>query len=147
MEAVTLRLMLIYKRLAALATPDHLLVASGGSSPDRALGPACSRIGLGPSDLLVVGERGDQSRRRAAGTRALGALPDLAAAPASLGESFAPDARASRATSRRWNASNIWTKGMIVDMQHPPEIIVTDDPAELCRDRRPRHRRRRPAKP
>ena len=56
MEAVTLRLMLIYKRLAPLATPDHLLVASGGAVARSRAWTRMLADGLGRADPLVAGE-------------------------------------------------------------------------------------------
>jgi gluconokinase len=92
MEAVTLRLMLIYKRLAALATPDHLLVASGGSVARSRVWTRMLADGLGRP--IYWSPESEATSRGAAllALEVLGALPDLAAAPASLGEVFAPDA-------------------------------------------------------
>jgi gluconokinase len=92
MEAVALRLMLIYARLAPLAAPDHLLVASGGAVAHSRAWTRMLAHGLGRP--IHWSPESEATSRGAAllALEALGVLPDLAAAPAPLGEVFAPDA-------------------------------------------------------
>jgi gluconokinase len=92
MEAVALRLMLIYARLAPLAASDHLLVASGGAVAHSRAWTRMLADGLGRP--IHWSPESEATSRGAAllALEALGVLPGLAAAPAQLGEVFAPDA-------------------------------------------------------
>jgi gluconokinase len=92
MEAVTLRLMLIDKRLAPLATADHLLVASGGAVARSRAWTRMLADGLGRP--IHWSPESEATSRGAAllALEALGVTPDLAAAAAPLGEVFTPDA-------------------------------------------------------
>jgi gluconokinase len=91
LEAVALRLALVYELLRPHATADHLVVGSGG-----ALGrsPAWTRMiadALGHA-VTLFSEAEATSRGVAKLTlEALGTLPDLSAARAPLGREFAPD--------------------------------------------------------
>jgi gluconokinase len=92
LEAVALRLALVYELLAPHAAPDHLVVASGGAlSHSRAwtqmLADALGRAVHRSAEL-------EATSRGAAllALEALGVLPDVAAARAPLGERFTPDA-------------------------------------------------------
>jgi len=91
LEAVTLRLMLIYRKLAPLATADHLLIASGGAVAHSRAWTRMLADGLGRP--IHWSPESEATSRGAAllALEALGALSDLRAAPASLGEVFEPD--------------------------------------------------------
>ena len=92
LEAVALRLAMVYDLLAPYAADDHVIVASGGAiARSRAwtqmIADACGRA--------VTWSRETEATSRGAALlalHALGALPDLAAVRAPLGETFAPDA-------------------------------------------------------
>jgi gluconokinase len=92
MEAVALRLALVYALLAPLAAPAHLVVASGGAigrsrAWTRMLADALGR------PVHVAGELEATGRGAALlALEALGVLPDLTAAPTPLGEVFEPTA-------------------------------------------------------
>jgi gluconokinase len=92
LEAVALRLALVYALLAPHAAPDHVLVASGGaihSSPawTQMLADALGRA------VHASPEREATSRGAALLTlEALGVLPDLSAVRGPLGAEFTPDA-------------------------------------------------------
>jgi len=91
MEAVVLRLMLIYARLAPLARPEHRVVASGGAVAHSRAWTRMLADGLGRA--VHWSSESEATSRGAAllALEALGALPDITAAPAPLGEVFAPD--------------------------------------------------------
>jgi gluconokinase len=92
LESVALRLALVYDLLAPHATADHVIVASGGAiTHSRAwtqmIADACGHA--------VTWSRETEATSRGAALlalQALGVVPDLAAVPAPLGETFAPDA-------------------------------------------------------
>ena len=92
MEAVVLRLMLIYARLAPLASPEHHVIASGGAVARSRVWTQMLADGLGRT--IHWSSESEATSRGAAllALEALGALPDVGAAPAPLGEAFAPDA-------------------------------------------------------
>lgn len=91
LESVALRLALVYDLLAPHAAADHVIVASGGAiARSRAwtqiIADACGRP--------VTWSRETEATSRGAALLALnaiGAVPDLAAVRAPLGETFAPD--------------------------------------------------------
>ena len=97
MEAVALRLMLIYSRLAPLAAPGHLLVASGGAVAHSRAWTRMLADGLGRP--IHWSPESEATSRGAAllALEALGALPDLAAAPAPPEKSSHPTRRVTRA--------------------------------------------------
>lgn len=92
LESVALRLALVYDLLAPHAAADHVIIASGGAiARSRAwtqmIADACGRA--------VTWSRETEATSRGAALlalHALGAVPDLAAVRAPLGETFAPDA-------------------------------------------------------
>jgi gluconokinase len=92
LEAVALRLALVYDLLAPHAAADHVIVASGGAvARSRAwtqmIADACGRA--------VTWSRVTEATSRGAALLALqavGAVRDLGAVPAPLGETFVPDA-------------------------------------------------------
>jgi gluconokinase len=91
LESVALRLALVYRLLAPHVAVDHLVVASGGAMTRS---PSWSRMvadALGRP--IALSQEPEATSRGAAllALNALGALPDLATAPAALGERFAPD--------------------------------------------------------
>jgi gluconokinase len=91
LESVALRLALVYELLAPHATAGHVVVGSGGA---LARSPAWTRMiadALGQV-VTLFSETEATSRGVAKLTlEALGALPDLSAARAPLGQAFAPD--------------------------------------------------------
>jgi gluconokinase len=92
LEAVALRLVLVYELLAPYAAPDHVVVASGGAiSRSRAwtqmLADALGR----PVHCSAEPEATSRGAALLA-LEALGAVPDLETLRAPLGEAFAPDA-------------------------------------------------------
>jgi gluconokinase len=91
MEAVVLRLMLIYARLAPLASPQHRLIASGGAVARSRVWTRMLADGLGRA--IHWSSESEATSRGAAllALEALGVLPDVGAAPAPLGEVFTPD--------------------------------------------------------
>ena len=90
LEAVALRLALVYDLLAPHAAPGHRIVASGGAARSRVwrriLADALGRP-------LTLSQEPEATSRGAAllALEALGALPDLRAAPAPLGDTVEPD--------------------------------------------------------
>ena len=91
LEAVALRLALVYELLKGHATSDHLVVGSGGA---LARSPAWARMIADAVGHVVTlfSETEATSRGVAKLTlEALGILPDLSAAQAPLGKAFAPD--------------------------------------------------------
>jgi gluconokinase len=91
MEAVVLRLMLIYARLAPVAATEHRVVASGGAVAHSRVWTRMLADGLG-RDIHWSSESEATSRGAALlALEALGVLPDIGAAPGPLGEVFAPD--------------------------------------------------------
>jgi gluconokinase len=92
LESVALRLALVYDLLAPHAAADHIIVASGGAiARSRAwtqmIADACGRA--------VTWSRETEATSRGVALlalNALGALPDLTAVRAPLGQTFAPDA-------------------------------------------------------
>jgi gluconokinase len=91
LEAVTLRLALVYALLAPLAARDHLVVASGGAvnrsrAWTRMLADALGR------PVHVSAEREATSRGAALlALESLGALSDVTATRAPLGETVLPE--------------------------------------------------------
>ena len=91
LEAVALRLSLVYDLLAPCATPEHVIVASGGA---LARSPAWAQViadAIGrPLSLSQESEASSRGAARLA-LHALGALDDVGASPAPLGETLEPD--------------------------------------------------------
>ena len=91
LEAVALRLALVYRLLAPHAARAHLIVASGGAVTRSR---AWSRMLADALGHPVTWSHEPETTSRGAALlalHALGALPDLAAARAPLGETFEPD--------------------------------------------------------
>jgi gluconokinase len=92
LEAVALRISLVYDLLGPCAAPDHQVVASGGAI---ARSPAWAQMiadALG-HPITLSGEEEATSRGAALlALEALGRLPDLPSAPAPLPRIFHPDA-------------------------------------------------------
>lgn len=90
LEAVALRLALVYRRLRPHAAPDHRIVASGGSARSRAWGRILADAIGQP---LTLSREPEATSRGAAllALHALGVLADLRAARAPLGETLEPD--------------------------------------------------------
>jgi gluconokinase len=98
LQAVALRLALVYEPLTAFAATDHTIVASGGAL-DRS--PAWAQMIADSLGHPIVRSREAEATSRGVALLALeaiGQLPRLDATPAPLGETIAPDAaRHSRA--------------------------------------------------
>jgi len=91
LEAVALRLALVYRLLAPHAAREHLIVASGGAVTRSRAWTQMLADALG-HPVTWSHERETTSRGAALlALQALGALPDLAAVRAPLGETFEPD--------------------------------------------------------
>lgn len=90
LEAVALRLALVYDLLAPHAAPGHQVVASGGAAQSRAWGRILADA-LGQP--IVLSREPEATSRGAAllALDALGALPDPAAVSTPLGETIEPD--------------------------------------------------------
>jgi gluconokinase len=91
LEAVALRLGLVYRRLAPHALPEHTVVASGGA---LVRSRAWTRIIADVLGRPVTWSREAEATSRGAALlalEALGVVPDLAAVRAPLGETFGPD--------------------------------------------------------
>jgi sugar (pentulose or hexulose) kinase len=92
MEAVALRLALVYELLAPHAAPDHVVVASGGAISHSRAWTQMLADALGRA-IHCSPEREATSRGAALlAFEALGARPDATAVQAPLGEVFRPDA-------------------------------------------------------
>jgi gluconokinase len=93
LESVAVRLAMVYERLAPLAGPDHVIVASGGAlARSRAWAPMLADA-LG-RPLLVLRETEATSRGVALlALEALGALPDLGRSAPLVGDAVLPDPR------------------------------------------------------
>jgi gluconokinase len=91
LEAVALRLALVYRLLAPHAAREHLVVASGGAVTRSRAWTRMLADALGHP--VTWSHEAEATSRGAAllALQALGALPDLAAVRAPLGETFAPD--------------------------------------------------------
>jgi gluconokinase len=91
LEAVTLRLALVYALLAPCAAPDHAIVASGGAISRSRAWTRMVADALG-RPVHVSGEAEATSRGAALlALESLGALPDVAVARAPLGDVVTPD--------------------------------------------------------
>jgi gluconokinase len=91
LEAVALRLALVYGLLAPYAAREHLVVASGGALTRSRVWTQMLADALGHP---VTRSHGPEATSRGAALLALqavGALPDFAAVRAPLGETFVPD--------------------------------------------------------
>ncbi len=88
LEAVALRLSIIHERLAALATPDHVVVASGGA---LLRSRAWTRMLADALGHPVVLSREAEASSRGAAMRVLEALGAPAPPPAALGAAVSPD--------------------------------------------------------
>jgi gluconokinase len=92
LEAVALRLRLVYELLAPHAARDHLVVASGGAVSHSRVWTQMLADALGRT-IHCSSEREATSRGAALlALEALGALPDVGAVQAPLREAFTPDA-------------------------------------------------------
>ncbi len=91
LEAVALRLALVYELLAPLATPGHVVVASGGAISRSRHWRRMLADALGHT--IHCSPESEATGRGAAllALEALGALPDAAVAAVPLGEAVAPD--------------------------------------------------------
>jgi gluconokinase len=92
LEAVALRLALVYERLAPHATNDHVVVASGGAISHSRAWTQMLANALGRA--IHASSESEATSRGVAllALEALGVLRDVGAAPAALGEVFTPDA-------------------------------------------------------
>ena len=92
LEAVALRLALVYERLAPLATSDHVVVASGGAISHSRAWTQMLADALGRA--IHASSESEATSRGVAllALESLGVLRDVGAAPAPLGEVFTPDA-------------------------------------------------------
>ena len=91
LEAVCLRLVLVYELLAPHAAPDHIIVASGGAISRSPVWTQMLADALG-RPLHTSTEAEATSRGTALlALEALGVLPDVTAVRAPLGEVFRPD--------------------------------------------------------
>ncbi len=92
LEAVALRLTLVYELLAPYAAPDHLVVASGGALSRSRAWTQMLTDALGRA--IHVSAEDEATSRGAAllALEALGVLPDVGAVRAPLGDVFTPDA-------------------------------------------------------
>src|SRR5262249_48151374 len=91
LEAVALRLALVYRLLAPHAAREHAVVASGGAVTRSRAWTRTRAAALGHS---VTGSHDPEATSRGAALlawQALGAMPDLAAVRAPLGETFEPE--------------------------------------------------------
>jgi gluconokinase len=91
LEAVALRLAAVYALLAPLAPPDHAVVVSGGA---LARSPGWAQIVADALGRPLAWSPEEEATSRGAALlalEALGRLPDLAAARASLGATVEPD--------------------------------------------------------
>jgi gluconokinase len=92
LEAVTLRLALVYQLLAPHAAPGHLVVASGGAISHSRGWVQMLADALG-RPVHTSAEREATSRGAALlALEALGVLPDVTAVHTPLGEVYTPDA-------------------------------------------------------
>jgi gluconokinase len=92
LEAVALRLALVYERLAPYAARDHVVVASGGAISHSHAWTQILADALGRA-IHCSPEREATSRGAALlAFEALGSLPDVTAVRAPLGKVFTPDA-------------------------------------------------------
>jgi len=91
LEAVALRLALVYDLLAPCAAPAHTIVASGGALARSRVWTQITADALGQP--IRWSPTGEATSRGAAllALAALGVLPDLATARQELGETFVPD--------------------------------------------------------
>jgi gluconokinase len=91
LEAVALRLALVYRLLAPHAAPEHRIVASGGAVTRSRAWTRMLADALGHP--VTWSHEPEATGRGAAllALEALGAVPDLAAVRAPLGETFEPD--------------------------------------------------------
>jgi gluconokinase len=91
LEAVAVRLALVYDLLAPLAASDHVIVASGGA---LAHSPAWARMIADAIGRPIRRSRESEASSRGAARVALaglGAIADVGAMPATLGETIEPD--------------------------------------------------------
>jgi gluconokinase len=92
LEAVALRLTLVYELLAPHAARDHIVVASGGAVSHSRVWTQMLADALGRT-IHCSSEREATSRGAALlALEALGALSDVGAVQAPLREAFTPDA-------------------------------------------------------
>jgi gluconokinase len=91
LEAVALRLALVYRLLAPHAAREHVIVASGGAVTRSRAWMRILADALGHA--VTRSHEAEATSRGAAllALNALGAVPDLAAVRGPLGETFAPD--------------------------------------------------------
>ena len=93
LEAVALRLAIVHGLLAPLVAADHAIIASGGAIARSRVWTQILADAIGRP--VTWSQESEATGRGAAllALQALGALPDLAAARAPLGETFEPDPR------------------------------------------------------
>jgi len=92
LEAVALRLVLVYELLAPYAAPDHLVVASGGGVSRSRAWTQMVTDGLGRRVHASAEPEATSRGTAMLALEAVGLVPDLAALHAPLGEVFTPDA-------------------------------------------------------
>jgi gluconokinase len=92
LEAVALRIALVYELLRPLAAPDHVVIASGGALKRSRAWAQMITDALGRP--VSLGREEEATSRGAAvlALEALGRLPALSGAPAPLSETLRPDA-------------------------------------------------------
>jgi gluconokinase len=91
LEAVALRLALVYQRLAPCAAPDHVIVASGGGLAHSAAWTRMIADALGRPLARSVESEATSRGAALLALEATGVLRDLASARAPLGETIDPD--------------------------------------------------------
>jgi gluconokinase len=91
LEAVALRLVLVYELLAPHAAPDHIIVASGGAISRSRAWTQILADALGRAVHCSVEPEATSRGAALLALEALGAVPDIGTVRAPLGEVFAPD--------------------------------------------------------
>jgi gluconokinase len=92
LEAVSLRLALVYELLAPHAAPDHLVVASGGAVSRSRVWTQMLADALGRAVHCSPEQEATSRGAALLALEALGTLPDVTVARAPLGEVFTPAA-------------------------------------------------------
>ena len=91
LEAVALRLVLVYELLAPHAAPDHVIVASGGAISRSRAWTQMLADALGRAVHRSAEQEATSRGAALLALEGLGAIPDVGAVPAPLGEVFEPD--------------------------------------------------------
>jgi gluconokinase len=91
LEAVALRLVLVYELLVPHAAPDHIIVASGGAISRSRAWTQMLADALGRAVHCSVEPEATSRGAALLALEALGAVPDIGTVRAPLGEVFAPD--------------------------------------------------------